>query len=128
VDKRPALDSDVIIDYLRGLPAAANFIRGLSERPLISAITVGELYSGVRDGDERRELEIVVSGFRVIQVTRSIAIRAGLYRRQYRKSHGVQLPDALIAATADEMRAQLFTLNIGHFPMILDARMPYHKV
>jgi predicted nucleic acid-binding protein len=121
------LDSDVLIDYLRRHPAAVAFIQGLKQRPLLSAVSVAELYSGVRDGEERVTLDTVVGGFRVIAVTRAMAVRAGLHRRQYRKSHNVQLADALIAATAEEMDAELFTLNIKHFPMLPGANAPYQK-
>lgn len=123
--KRPLLDTDVVIDYLRRQADAVASVKGRSMRPLISAVTVGELYSGVKEGKERTELDGLAVAFRVIPVTREIGVRAGLHRRQYRKSHGVQLADALIAATAEEMDAELFTLNTKHFPMLTDVKAPY---
>jgi predicted nucleic acid-binding protein len=45
-----------------------------------------------------------------------IATRGGLLRRDYGRSHGVGLNDALIGATALEMRLQLLTLNVKHYP------------
>ncbi len=124
---RLVLDSDVVIDYLRRHPAAVSCVRGLNTRPFLSAVTVAELYAGVREGPERAELEAVAIGFRVLPVTRSIATQAGLFRRQFWKSHGVQLFDALIAATAKEIGAGLFTLNLKHYPMLSDVRAPYTK-
>jgi predicted nucleic acid-binding protein len=50
-----------------------------------------------------------------------------LYRRDYGKSHGVGLADALIAATAELNQATLVTLNQKHFPMIIDIMVPYQK-
>jgi len=85
---RQLLDTDVVIDYLRQLPQAVEFIKTRQERPLISVVTVGELYAGVREGAERTELDALAIAFRAVPVTRDIAIRAGLYRQQYRKSHG----------------------------------------
>ena len=43
--------------------------------------------------------------------------RAGDYLRQYRKSHSVELGDALIAATAVQNDAALWTRNRKHYPM-----------
>ena len=124
---RAMLDTDVVIDYLRRQPDAVRFVKGLADRPFISVVTVGELYAGVRDGRERSELEIVVGGFRVIRVTREIAVQAGLHRRAYGKSHNVQLADALIAACSQSAQARLYTLNTKHFPMLANVTVPYTK-
>lgn len=43
--------------------------------------------------------------------------QAGDYLRQFRKSHGVQITDALIAAAAVLNSAQLWTRNRKHYPM-----------
>jgi len=43
--------------------------------------------------------------------------QAGDYLRQYRKSHGLQVSDALIAAAAVLNRAALWTRNRKHYPM-----------
>lgn len=50
------IDTDVIIDYLRGRAEAVAYIEGLTNPFLLSAVTVAELYSGVREGDERKVL------------------------------------------------------------------------
>lgn len=124
---RPLLDTDIVIDYLRRRPEAVAFTRSLSARPLLSAITVGELCAGVRDVRERVELESVLSAFRVLPVTREIATRGGLLRRQYRATHGVQLSDAVIAATAEVSGAELQTLNVKHYPMFPNLATAYVK-
>jgi predicted nucleic acid-binding protein len=124
---RPLLDTDVMIDYLRRVPEAIAFVRGLPARPVISAVTVGELYSGVREGTERAALEAILVAFRVLPVTRQVAIRGGLFRRQYRASHGVQLADALIAATAEISGAELKTCNLKHYPMFPTLAAAYVK-
>ncbi len=43
--------------------------------------------------------------------------RAGDFLRQYAGSHGVQLDDALIAASSSMQDAALWTGNRKHFPM-----------
>ncbi|MGA7842599.1 MAG: PIN domain-containing protein, partial [Candidatus Acidiferrales bacterium] len=52
-----------------------------------------------------------------IPIDTEIGVRAGLFLRQYAKSHGVELGDALIAATAALHDLQLWTRNRRHYPM-----------
>ncbi len=121
------IDTDVLIDYLRGLPAAVDYLESLDEPLLISSMTVAELYAGVREGEERQVLDLFVHAFEVVPIDDGIAVRGGLFRRVYRASHGTGLADALIAATADRRRAQLITLNSRHYPMLSDLKVPYRK-
>src|SRR5947208_10167387 len=112
------LDTDVSIDYLRGRSEAARLIAELGDRPIISCITVAELYSGVREGKEVSDLESFLRASVVAEVDEQIARLAGLYRRDFGRSHGVGLADAVIAATAAKWGAILVTLNAKHFPMV----------
>jgi hypothetical protein len=121
------IDSDVLIDLLRGRELARDYIRSLRSSPYMSAVTVAELYGGVREGSEREQLDRLVSGFRVVPVSEQIATTGGLLVRQYRPSHGTGLIDALIAATAKLEGHALVTLNVKHFPMLTDVVVPYVK-
>lgn len=121
------IDTDVLIDYLRDVPQAARFIEDDRPRCLVSVISVAELYAGVRDGEERQALDAFLSTFEVVPVDHAIAEIGGLYRRDYYRSHGVSLADALIAATASIRGASLVTLNRKHFPMISNIDVPYRK-
>jgi predicted nucleic acid-binding protein len=121
------VDTDVLIDYLRGLPAAVSFLEDLTEPLLISSMTVAELYAGVREGEERQILDLFIQAFEVVPVDDEIAIQGGLFRRDYRASHGTGLADALLAATAERRRLQFVTLNARHYPMLSDLKVPYRK-
>lgn len=121
------LDTDVIIDYLRGQAAAVAYIESLTNPLSISAVTIAELYSGVREGHERTALDSFVAAFKLVKVDQAIAIQGGLYRRDYGKSHNVGLADAMIAATATASGATLVTLNQKHFPMLTAIIIPYTK-
>jgi predicted nucleic acid-binding protein len=121
------VDSDVLIDYLRDQPQAVAFLEG-SEQPLaMSVITAAELYTGVRDGEERQQLDTFIGAFTVLPLDRQPAQRAGLWRRQYGPSHGTGLADALIAASVAAAGATLVTLNRRHVPMLADVLVPYAK-
>ena len=121
------LDTDVIVDYLRGQPSAIAFVDGLSVQPATSVVVVAELYAGVRDGDERAKLEALLFMTTVLPLSRAAAIEGGLYRRAFGKSHGSGLDDCLIAATSQIHGARLVTLNRKHFPMLADVLVPYAK-
>jgi predicted nucleic acid-binding protein len=126
--RRLLIDTDVIIDYLRDQTDAVTYIENLTEPLLLSAITVAELYAGVREGEERTALDAFITAFEIVPVVQEIALKGGLYRRDYKKSHDVGLADALIAATAQIKRATLVTLNKKHFPMLTTVIVPYQKV
>ena len=125
---RPILaDTDVLIDYLRGDRRAIAFIKKHSERILLSAIVVAELYAGVKGETEQTILDELISLFPVVPVTRGIVRAGGLLKRDLGKSHGVGLADAVLAATARAEDAELGTLNVRHFPMLKGLKPAYAK-
>jgi len=121
------IDTDVLIDYLRGRPEAISFIEKNLSEGFLSVLTVAELYQGVRDGKERVKLARALSELRILPVTQDIAERGGLFSRDFRKSHGCGLADCLIAATADSHGLSLITLNVKHYPMMDNVETPYLK-
>ncbi len=102
-------------------------MENLPQAPIISAVTAAELYAGVREGRERKILDELIKNSTIIPITEKIAVSGGLYRRDYLKSHGVGLADAIIAATAETENATLVTLNKKHFPMLSKVFVPYQK-
>jgi predicted nucleic acid-binding protein len=121
------IDTDVLIDYLRDQPESVEYLEKLSLPLSVSAVTIAELYAGVRDGRERLALDQFVRSFRIVAVDEEISVRAGILRRDYGKSHGTGLADAIIAATAETQQARLVTLNGKHFPMLKEVVIPYTK-
>jgi predicted nucleic acid-binding protein len=79
----------------------------------------------VRSSAEERQIEALCRRLLVHHVDGEIARLGGSYCRQYRHSHGVQIADALIAATARVHEARLVTRNARHFPMLDDVVVPY---
>ncbi len=125
--ERCLLDTDILIEYLRGGQQAADFIESLTGDLLLSIITVAELYSGVRDEPEEKSIEQFLLAFEVITIDETIARRAGLLRRDFRQSHGTGLADALIASSAEKAQATLVTFNKRHFPMLDHVQIPYSR-
>ena len=124
------LDTDVLIDFLRGHDKAVSFVNANLDRIILSSIVVAELYAGVRGGKgdaEQVVLENFLSLFRVVPISGDVAKLGGLYKRDYGRSHGVGLADAIVAATATLEGAELKTLNVKHYPMLQDIEPAYRK-
>lgn len=119
------LDTNILIDYLRGSEESAKFLESFQDYLYISAMTIAELYSGARNDRERGRLDQFIEAFSVLPVNKTISKKGGVYRRKYGKSHNVDLIDALIAATAVTNEMTLYTLNKKHFPMLRKVSLPY---
>ena len=119
------LDTCVIVDYLRDRPEAVELVRQAAARPAVSAITAAELFAGARTVTEERRIDDLLHRLLMHNVDLNIARLGGAYRRRYGPSHGVLMPDALIAATAQVHGAHLVTRNARHFPMLDDLLVPY---
>ena len=113
------VDTDVLIWHLRGLPRATRRLDAIPKLT-ISAITYLELIQGMRS---KAELSAVQKSLELrhterLPVTPAITERAAALMETLALSHGLQLGDALIAATAIEHNLPLLTANTKHFAAI----------
>lgn len=127
MNKNILIDTDIVIDFLRGDRQALAYFKSISDIICFSAITIAEIYSGIKGKKEESEVERLFSIFPVIATTNEIAREAGRFVKQYRPSHSVEIPDAIIAATCLLSGSELHTLNIKHYPMFKDLKPPYKK-
>lgn len=119
------IDTSVIIDILRGLSAAVDYVERLEDVPACSEITRVEVARGLRSA-ERAPAERLFQQLRWVALDEPIARRAGELGRKWRKSHpGISSPDLVIAATAEQLGADLATSNVRHFPMFKRLQAPY---
>ena len=121
------LDTDVLVDFLRGHSKAVSFVKAHSNLIILSSIVIAELYAGVKGNAEETALHDFISLFRVVPVNTEIAKIGGLYKRDYGRSHGISLADAILAATVETENAELKTLNTRHYPMLKGLRPAYTK-
>jgi predicted nucleic acid-binding protein len=113
------IDSDVLVWLTRGHPAAAARLKQIQPWR-ISAVTYIELAQGCRDKSELERLKkgLAQRGTIIIAVTEAISERAMQLIDQHTLAIGLQLGDALIAATALEHHLPLLTGNTKHFVSI----------
>jgi predicted nucleic acid-binding protein len=113
------LDTTVLIDVLRGRPAASRVLelRTGGHVPWTCAINVEEIWRGLRREDEEAAGRLV-DALRLAPLGRSEARRAGAWRREFSK-RGMTLAqaDCLIASAAVAMNVPLATGNPKDFPM-----------
>ncbi len=114
---RLVLDTDILINLLRGSAAARDFVaNALEEHELLcSVITVAEIWTGMRVHEEQAT-RLLIDSLKVIEVNQTIAEQAGRFKGTV-KSHVLELDDCLIAATAFCTGAALATGNGKHYPM-----------
>jgi predicted nucleic acid-binding protein len=113
------LDSDVIIEWLRGhQPFTEQIPRLIEEHSELfwSPVSVAEIFTGVRKSEESRAANLFLL-LEPVMISMDTGRRAGEYLKSYSKSHGVELGDALIAASASLEGLRLWTLNRKHYPM-----------
>jgi predicted nucleic acid-binding protein len=115
---RLLLDTTVLIDALRGRPAAERVraLRDTAQPPWICAINVEEVVRGTSGAEE--QVARFLGGLRLAPLGRAEGELAGRWRRDH-AHRGITLSqaDCLIAAAAIGVDARLATGNPKHFPM-----------
>ena len=109
------IDTDVLIDHLRGVEAARDFLLEASKQTTlyISVVSIAELYAGegIRDAAKRTQLDEFLKGFVGILIDNTIARYAGALQREYHQPFA----DSFIAASTMQYNLRLVTKNIKHF-------------
>ena len=126
--KNIVLDTDILVDFLRGFEKAKNYLEKVGNEENIvyfSAITEAELITGKECSKIERRAEILkmLSYFAKVSVSNEIALKAGDFARIY----NVETADAVVAATAFTMKADLMTRNLSDYGKIkeIKAIAPY---
>jgi predicted nucleic acid-binding protein len=105
------IDSDVLIDYFDGIPAAAEELSRYEDL-VISRITWMEVLVGAPTEDLSKIREGFLRQFSIVELDERIA-RDAIGLRQERR---LKLPDAIIWASARLNDALLVTRNAKDFP------------
>ena len=125
------LDTDVLIDHFRGLREATLWIHALPVgRRAVTDVTVMELFRGATNRQELDAIDRFLDHnlFVRLPITTWASRRAVELVRQYGLSHGLRMPDALIASIVLESGSEFYTGNLRHFEFIEglhEQRPPY---
>jgi tRNA(fMet)-specific endonuclease VapC len=114
-------DTCVIIDFMNERSHELAELMENKTTLFINSIIEMELLQGARNNIELRRIEKKLTAFRLLNMEQIIFDFATQFIRDYRLSHGLLLPDAVIGATAIYYQIPLFTYNrkdFGYLPSI----------
>lgn len=122
------LDTDVLVDCLRGWPAAEQWLRECATEPFaIPGPVAMELICGCPNQGELERTKDFLSRFAVLWPGEEEFALAYELLLEHRLSSGLSIPDCIIAAQALKRAARLHSFNQKHFDCIagLDVQPPY---
>jgi predicted nucleic acid-binding protein len=117
---RAYFDSDILIWHLRGEEKARGFFRRISQNKeyemWIGALQRAEIVFFMKDEEEKATMSLL-SQFKCAPVDREIIDQAGKLYRKWHPGHGIDIHDAILAATVKITGGKIYTLNVKHYPM-----------
>lgn len=125
MSQRILIDTDVLIDVARSVNTAIDRLTAEAQTStlVISTITYMELVVGCRNRNELQALQQFVRRFEQIQLNEMISDRATQLLADYYLSHGLLIPDSLIAATALVLEIPLLSKNQRDYRFITDLNL-----
>lgn len=126
------LDTTVWIDLSRGNQTAADYIdqqRKNREDLYVAVISAMKLMVGRRNKSELQQAQALLAEFIPLLATPDHSWLADQWLLKYNESHGLLIPDAMIAATAMTHRLLLATDNLKDFERLpgLSVQRPYSR-
>lgn len=123
------VDTDVLVDVLRGHRPAVEWFQGLDELPSVPGLVVMEL---VQDTDSKERMDRalkLVAPLPVVWPSELDCDRALSDFKEYHLSHSLGLLDSLIAACAVGSSASLCSFNVKHYRVVPDLQViqPYER-
>lgn len=114
-------DTNIFISAFNGRPDTIDQLKkiGLTEIAL-SAVTVMELFQGMGDKKELAVMKRKIRFYDVVQIDEVISQKAIEFIEMYKLSHGLQIPDAIIGATAVVHQIPIYTYNLRDFDFLPD--------
>ncbi len=113
MDKPVIVDTDILIDFGLDKPDAVQTMETLEESFTItvSVITAMEIYAGCRSKKDLKQVDELLSGINIEFATKAISKLAFEMMKKFRSSHGVEINDMLIAATAMASDVKFISIN-----------------
>lgn len=122
------LDTDVVIDFLRGNADAHTWLTSLgNEEIVISGFVALELLQGCANKQDQTKVERLISRFRIEWGSSQVYTNALETYRGFHLSHAIGMIDVLIGHIALELALPLYTFNKKHYRVItgLTTIQPY---
>jgi predicted nucleic acid-binding protein len=112
-------DTNILIAWLKGDEQTIEILQKIGlDNILIPSITFMELIQGTRNKSELLKLKRKIKNYNIIHFNDVASKLAVNLVEKYYLSHGLLIPDAIIAATAITFNFKLFTLNLKDFKFL----------
>jgi len=112
-------DTNILISWFSGDSETRKRLERIGlEQILIPSVTVMELLQGTRNKMESIQLRKKLKAYNIIHFNETTSKLSVELIEQFRLSHGLLIPDAIIAATAITYNLKLFTYNQKDFTFI----------
>lgn len=112
-------DTNIIIEVYKGNSKVINILEQIGQNNIaISDVTCGELLYGARNKKELQMIKKDLKKLMVFPINEEISSQAINLIEKFTLSNHLNLPDALIAATATHYDLNLYTLNVKDFKYI----------
>jgi tRNA(fMet)-specific endonuclease VapC len=124
------IDTDVLIECLRGSPAAKEWLRTLDNASFcVPGVVAMELVIGCRNQNELQQVQKLLQSFAVAWPEAADFELSYRLLLTHRLSSTLSIPDSLIASMALSRAARLYSFNLKHFQVIagLDVQKPYQR-
>ncbi|MFP4439106.1 MAG: type II toxin-antitoxin system VapC family toxin [Chloroflexaceae bacterium] len=124
------IDTDVLIDILRGTPAAQTWLSGATSTVFaIPGVVAMEMLVGCRNRNELQKVQRFLGSFTIVWTEATEFAHAYDLLMMHQLTSGVSIPDCIIAAMAITRSVTLYSFNIRHFRIIsgLDVQEPYQR-
>jgi hypothetical protein len=117
-------DTNVFIKLFRNDPVVVQEIRNIGDANVrMPVVVLMELLSGVQNKNDLQWLLARVKQQSIVQLNEPISEKAVECLRNFRLSHGMSIPDALIGASATVYDLELYTYNVKHFDFLPGIRL-----
>ncbi|MBI2416498.1 MAG: type II toxin-antitoxin system VapC family toxin [Ignavibacteriales bacterium] len=117
-------DTNIIIEVFKKNHEALSLIEKIGKGNIsISAVTLMELYFGALNKKELERIKKSLSGLTILSIHESTTSIALNLIESFSKSHGLTIPDALIASTAIDNKLPLLTYNTKDFKFIKNLQL-----
>jgi len=112
-------DTNVFINFFNGHNGTIRALRELGDKKiLIPSVTVMELFQGMGNKTELKSMKKKIKNYSILHFNSDVSRLAIDYINTFSLSHNLQIPDAIIAASAVTFDLPLFTYNIKDFHYI----------
>jgi predicted nucleic acid-binding protein len=112
-------DTNIFISLFRNLPETVAELKAIgNENVLIPSVSVMELYRGIENKRDLKEMENKMKLYNVIHYNEQVSEKAIELVHRFKLSHNLHIPDAIIGAMSVVYKLPLFTYNKKDFKFI----------